>query len=61
MTVRELINKIIDTCESFDQEVDLRAECCDDYEPATHRERLDIRNKNGKLELNMGFNADFLR
>lgn len=61
MTVRELINEIVDTCESFDQEVDLRAECCDDYEPATYRDRLDISNKDDKLQLYMAFDANFLR
>lgn len=61
MTVRELLNDIIDTCESFDQEVDLKAECCDNYEPAIHRESLYISNIDDKLELYMAFDADFLR
>lgn len=61
MKVRELLNEIIDKCESFDQEIDLRAECCDNYEPATHREYLDIYNKDGKLVLFMEFDEDFLR
>ena len=59
MTVKELLKEIIDNAESLDQEVDLRAACCDDYEPATHRESLEITNKDGKLDLFMDFMSLF--